>query len=152
MFLCELSMTLCLVYKTKSSDTIRDAIKINYPIVCYAGILLISVQRQANILSLHLSFWRQTQTRRACQKANAHLFTVFSVDKIAAVILTRHNTHIQCDHVKPLSDWTPVGGAYDEKVTIRQSLDLEAVFMQMFVPGWRHLASQIQTELCLELV
>ncbi len=34
-----LSMTLCLDYKTKYSDTIRDAIKINYLPVPYAGLL-----------------------------------------------------------------------------------------------------------------
>ncbi len=99
MFLCELSMTLCLVYKTKcsdqSSDTIRGAIKNQLSTVPYAGNLLISVQRckravwtkriKVNVLSLHLS-WRQTRARGLCQKANAHLCTVSSVDKIAAVI------------------------------------------------------------------
>ncbi len=39
------------------------------------------------------------------------------------------------------------GGAYGEKI----SLALEAVFMQMFVPRWHHLAPQIQNETFLEL-
>ncbi len=41
----------------------------------------------ANVLSLHLSYGWQTQARGLCQKVNAHLYTVSSVDKIAAVIV-----------------------------------------------------------------
>ncbi len=53
-----------------------------------------------------------------------------------------------------LSNWTPVGGAYGEKMSIHQCLGggvyVEAVFMQTFVPGWHQFAPQIQNELFLE--
>ncbi len=38
------------------------------------------------ILSLHFSYW-QIQACGLCQKANTHLYTVSSVDKIEAVIV-----------------------------------------------------------------
>ncbi len=90
------SITLCLVYKTKcsdqSSDTIRDAIKNKLSI--YPGILLISVQRceqafktkrvNANILSLHLSYWLKCVD---CVRKWMHLYTVSNVDTIATVIV-----------------------------------------------------------------
>ncbi len=83
-------------YSYQSSDTIWGAIKnkIGYPLVPYAGILLISLQRckqavltkrvKTNVLLLHLTNWQQTQACGLCQKANAHLYTVSSVDEIAA--------------------------------------------------------------------
>ncbi len=84
-----------------------------------------------------------------CQKVNAHLYTVSSVDKIAAGIVISIcfwcDTPVQLDQVSAISSWMPVGGAYGEKKTIRRCVVLEAVFMQMFVALWCHLAPQIQT-------
>ncbi len=61
----------------------RMPLKINYPLVPCAGSLLISVQRceravqtkrvKANVLSLHLSNWWQTQAHGLCQKVTAFL-------------------------------------------------------------------------------
>ncbi len=98
-FLCEISMTLCLVYKTTCSDQFSDMI--------WGAI--------KNKLSTCLWHWdpsdiltkmRMSYLNQTCQsecsftlfvlltdssvwtpKANAHLYTVSSVDKIAAVIV-----------------------------------------------------------------
>ncbi len=93
-----------------------------------------------------------------CQEANAHLYTVTIVDKIAAVIIisicfwcnvTLAFSVIKCQR---LNDWMPVGGAYGEKKKmIHQCLALEAGFMQIFVPEWRHLVPKTQNETFLEL-
>ncbi len=143
-----LSMTLYLDYKTKrsdqSSDIIQDALKINYPLAPYTGILLISVQRRERCLN------QMRQSKRS--------FTPFvlltDVDYVRKrmqcrqdsgsdckfyLLLTQCDTRIQRDQVLAVSDWTPEGGAYGEK-TICWCLALEAVFMQMFVPPWCHPA------------
>ncbi len=67
------------------------------------------------------------------------------------LLLTRL-TRIQLDQVSAISSWTPVGGAYGKKKTIRRCLALEAVFMQTFVPLWCHHAPQIQTSRFLSLI
>ncbi len=41
--------------------------------------------------------------------------------------------------IKCLSDCMPVGRAYGEKITIRQCLTPEVVFMQTTAPKWHHL-------------
>ncbi len=87
--ICELSMTLCLVYKTKSSeqssDTDPDAIKKNSPLVPYAGILLISVQRCERAVQSECSF--TPLVLKTDSSMNTNLYTLSSVNKIAAVIV-----------------------------------------------------------------
>ncbi len=79
------------------------------------------------------------------------VYTVSNLEKIEAVVVISISfwryAYIQCDQVSAVSEWTPVGGAYGEKITIRRCLTQEMVFMQMFAPEWRHLAPQIQTSL-----
>ncbi len=48
----------------------------------------------------------------------------------------QHNTCFQRNQVSAVSEWTPVGGAYGKKKTIRRCLALEVVFMQMFVTSY----------------
>ncbi len=62
----------------------------------------------------------------------------------------RRDTRIKRDHVSAVSNWTPVGGAYGDKKTIRQCLALEVEFMQTTVPRWCQLAPQIQNEIFSE--
>ncbi len=62
----------------------------------------------------------------------------------------RRDTRIKRDHVSAVSNWTPVGGAYGDKKTIRRYLALEAEFMQTTVPRWCQLAAQIQNEIFSE--
>ncbi len=57
----------------------------------------------------------------------------------------QHDT--QRDQESAVSSWTPVGGAYAEKETIRRCLALEAVLMQMFV----HMTCSDPNEPFLEL-
>ncbi len=120
-------------YSYQSSDTIWGAIKnkIGYPLVPYAGILLISLQRceqavltkrvKTNVLLLHLSNWQQTQACGLCQKVNAHLYTVSSVDKITAVIVI--SICFWRDAIMSVvSGWTSVGGAYVNALLWRRCL------------------------------
>ncbi len=142
MFLCELSMTLCLSYKTKcsdrSSDTTRDAIK-NKPSTC-------SLRWDPSDICTKTQTRCLNQTRQSKRSINpfvpttdpsACLYTVSSVEKIVPVIVisicSLAFSMIKC---QPLSDWTQVGGAYSEKMAIRRCLALEAVFMQMTAPRW----------------
>ncbi len=102
MFLCELSMTLCLIYKTKSSeqssDMIRDAIKNKLSTYFFTLGSFWYLYKDANVLfkpntSKRKFFYsicpnsRQTRVHGLCQKVNVHLYTAPSVDKIAAVII-----------------------------------------------------------------
>ncbi len=134
-------MTLCLVYKTKcsdqSSDTIRDAIKYKLStcslrwetsdICTKTRTICLNQTRQANVLSPHLSR-QQTKAYGRCQKVNMHLYTVSSVDKIAAVIvilyllLTWRDATLAFSVIKcqPLAAECQWGGAYGEKMTIRR--------------------------------
>ncbi len=113
----------------QSSDTIWDAIKNNLSTcslrwdpsdICTKTRMSCLNQTQkkkikrikVNFLSLLLSYWWQTQARGLCQKANAHLYTVSSVDKIAAVIefficfwhdVTFTFSVIKCQDIKQLN-------------------------------------------------
>ncbi len=165
MFLCEISMTLCLVYKTTCSDQSSDMIW---------GTI-------KNKLSTCLWRWDSdifTKTRMSCLNQTLQSkcsFTPFVLLTDSSVWTVSESEHasvycIQCRQdsssncnlllmwrtfsvikCQPLSEWTPVGGAYGEMMTIHQCFALEAEFMQMFVPRWCHLAPQIQNETFLEL-
>ncbi len=146
MFLCEFSITLCLVYKTKcsdqSSDTIRGATQNKLPLDLFFTLgsfwyLYKDANELFKLLSLHLS-WRQTQERGPCQSKLTSVYCIqcrqdSGSDCNFYLLLMQHDTRIQRNQVS-LSEWMPVGGAYGEMETIRWCLALEAVLMQMFVP------------------
>ncbi len=144
MFLCELSMTLS-ASVTKQNAPIDPqtrpgrTFKINHPLVPYA--------RDPSDICTKMQISYLNQTRQSKRSINpfvpttdpsACLYTVSSVEKIVPVIVisicSLAFSMIKC---QPLSDWTPVGGAYSEKMAIRRCLALEAVSMQMTAPRWR---------------
>ncbi len=100
MFLFELSMTLCLVYKKKcsdqSSDTIRGATKDKLSTcslrwdpsdICTKTQMSFLNQTRQSERSLHSICPDDRLKSVDCVKANSHLYTVSSVGKIAAVIV-----------------------------------------------------------------
>ncbi len=141
MFLCEHSMTLCLVYKTKSSEQssnmVWDAIKINYPLVPYAGKLDICAKTWTSCLNQMLqtecsfspfvllmtdsSLWTVSESERVsvyciqCRQDSGDVvisFCFWHDVTLAFSIIS----------VKPLRDWTPVGRAYVDALLGRQCL------------------------------
>ncbi len=87
---------------------------------------------KANVHSLHLS-WRQTRARRLCQKC-ASVYCIqcrqdSGSDCNFYLLLTRRNTHIQCNQVSAVKRLNASGRG------LCLCLPLEAVFMQRLCPG-----------------
>ncbi len=151
-------------YSKQSSGTIQDAIKnklstCSFTLGFFWNLPWMSCLNQTCQSKRSFTpFALLTTDCVLCQEANAHLYTVSIVDKIAAVIIISicfwRNVTLAFNVIKcqRLNDWMPVGGAYGEKkMTIHQCLALEAGFMQIFVLEWRHLAPKTQNETFLEL-
>ncbi len=141
-FFCDLSMTLCLVYKTKRSDQSSDMI---WSVCSLCWYLLISVQRRER--AVFHCMCPDEQTRAWTESESEHICNCIQCrqdsgsDCHFCLLLTRRNTRFQ--HNQVLNEWTPVGGAYGEKKTIRRCLALEAVFMQMTGDVTLHLRSKV---------
>ncbi len=123
MFLCELSMKLCLIYKTK----------------CYeVRMSCLNQTRQSErsftpfVLTTDSSTWIVSESKRASvSKTLEYLqgsLTVSSVDKIAAVIVISicfwHDMTLTFSMIKcqTISIWMPVGGAYVDVLLRRRCL------------------------------
>ncbi len=158
MFLCEFSMTLCLVYKTKccdqSSNTIQDAIKNKLSTcslhwdpsdICTKTWTSYLNQTHQSERSFTLFVWLiDSSVCGLCQKVNAHLYWIqcrqdSSSDCNFYLLLTWCDTCIQRNQVSAVKRLNASGRG--EKMSCSG----------VTVPRWRPLAPQIQNELFLEL-
>ncbi len=163
MFLCEFSMTLCLVYKTKSSeqssDTIRDAIKnklSTYSLrwdpsdICTKTWTNCSNQKRQSErsftpfvrLMMDSSAWTVSEKKSEHMKAsetNTHLYTVCRQDSGSEcnfyLFLMRRNTRIQHDQVSAVKRLNTSGRSLWWEEDYSSMSCSGGVFMQMFVPG-----------------
>ncbi len=164
MFLCELSMTLCLVYKTKyseqSSDTIRDAIK-NKLSICSLHWDPSDIYTKMRTSGLNQMRQRKCSFTPFVLLTDASAwkrgYTVSSVDKIAAVIVisicfwcdaTFTFIVIECQTLKRVN--ASGRGLWWEDDNLSMSCSGGSVYANVFL-GWRSLALQIQNEPFLEL-
>ncbi len=164
-------MTLCLIYKTKyseqSSDMIRDAIKKKYLSTCSLQWDSSNICTETSclnqmcqskqfftlfvVLTTDLSTWTVSENERASVYC-IHCRQDSSRDCNFYLLLTWSDTHIQhnqdvCKLGQAIKQLNASGWGLWWEECIHRCIALEAVFMQMFVPGRCHFAPQIQTEL-----
>ncbi len=160
MFLCEHSMTLCLVYKTKSSEQssnmVWDAIKINYPLVPYAGKLDICAKTWTSCLNQMLQ-----------AECSFSPFVLLMTDSSLWTVSESERVSVYCIQCRQDSGDVVISFCFWHDVTLAFSiikcqavkrlntsgqglcwcLAREAVVMQTTVPRWLHLAPPIQMSL-----
>ncbi len=147
--------TTCLVYKTKSSDTIRDAVKNKLSTcslrwdpsdICTKTWTICLNQTRQNERSF-TAFVLTTDSRAT--ESESERTSVSSADKIAAVnvifVCFWCNARIQRDQVSAVKRVNAGGWSLWREEDYLSMFCSGGVFMQTTVPRWHHLAPQIQT-------